>query len=609
MSSLNNGNPFLSSATAEDDKVVWSTKTVEYLIEAMDEGANVKVAKPFYEGNLNLRKGNIVFEYTKHEIDEIKKCRKDIVYFAEKYATVMTDDGLQRIKLRDYQKDMLRHFVANRFNVVLASRQIGKTICSSIFIAWYSLFNFDKNTLVVANKGATMKEILDKGKAILENLPFFMKPGILKYDVQNMKFDNGCRIQGQSTSGKAGIGFTIHLLFLDEFAHVKESFVNSFYENIYPTLSASAISRIIITSTPNGFNKFFKIYDEATKGDNEYAPFKVDWWQVPGRDEAWREREIKNLGSEEAFNRQYGNQFMASSSILLKGTTLKRLSNGAHKYQYVDFEELEQLERDLERYLKFSPEFDVDNIKAEDNYFVFSVDIGAGEGGDESVINIFQVLPMEKKYYEKIPTPGSVHDFFMLKQVGIFRGNDIPIEDFSKILYVVGYEIFFSENVKIVLEWNAFGGEVIKNLQTCFPFKNNFDEESIVKYKHRADAKLLKFGLRLKVDNKLIICQDTRKQIEYRRIEIDDFGTVEQFKTFGKLAKGSYGGQQGNDDAAMTVVNASTFLNTMDFADFVDEYLDQDQHVHLNDEMEAVLYKDRDSVDGNLNFDIYDLIK
>jgi len=31
---------------------------------------------------------------------------QDIVYFAEKYAVVMTDEGIQQVKLRDYQKNV-----------------------------------------------------------------------------------------------------------------------------------------------------------------------------------------------------------------------------------------------------------------------------------------------------------------------------------------------------------------------------------------------------------------------------------------------------------------------------------------------------------------------
>ena len=247
---------FELQVTTGEESFAWTTESVNQLLLALEEGYKPK-STPFYEGNPNLRKGNIVFNYTPEELREIKKCATDIVYFANNYCTVMTDEGLQTIILRDYQENMLRQFQKERFNVCLASRQIGKTISSSIFIAWYILFNFDKNALILSNKGATTMEIIDKGKTILENLPFFLKPGVIKWDVFNSKFDNGCRIIGQTTTKKAAIGFTIHLLFMDEFAHIPQNFVETFYENVYPTVSASKNSKVIITSTPNGFNKFY----------------------------------------------------------------------------------------------------------------------------------------------------------------------------------------------------------------------------------------------------------------------------------------------------------------------------------------------------------------
>jgi hypothetical protein len=192
-----------SESEADTERLVWSTKNVNDLILAMDQGYKPKVAMPFYEGKQFLRRGNIVFEYTDEEIAELAKCANDIVYFAETYAVVMTDDGVQKVKLRDYQKQLLRDFQDNRFNVVLASRQMGKTVTASIFNAWYLTFNFDKTTLLLANKSDSTKEIIDKAKVVIENLPFYMKPGILKYDVMNVRADNGCRLVGQSTTAKS----------------------------------------------------------------------------------------------------------------------------------------------------------------------------------------------------------------------------------------------------------------------------------------------------------------------------------------------------------------------------------------------------------------------
>jgi hypothetical protein len=585
------------------ESFAWTSNKVEKLMLALDEGYKPK-STPFYEGNPNLRKGNIVFNYTDEEIREIKKCAKDIVYFANTYCTVMTDYGLQTINLRPYQEDMLKQFQAERFNVCLASRQVGKTICSSIFIAWYSVFNFDKNSLILSNKGATTREIIDKGKTILEHLPFFIKPGTLKWDVFNSKFDNGCRIIGQTTTKKAAIGFTIHLLFMDEFAHIPANFVDTFYENVYPTVSASINSKVIITSTPNGFNKFYDIYTAADRGLSEYVPFRVDWWDVPGRDDTWMRQEVANLGSEEAFNRQYGNQFIAGSSLLLNPASLKKLTENQVKFEHKEIPEFDDAEIDYSGLL-WQPGFNLDEIEEDYNYWVFSVDIAEGTGGDYSVINIFQIQMLDQSDWKNVTTPGSFIDFFGIRQVGRFRSNEHTIEEFAKTLYILAFDLFYSENVKLIIEWNMFGGELIKRMETVFPQRNEFDEESVVKFKHRVDAKTKQFGLKVKKDNKPIFCQNFKKYISQNKIQIFDKDTVKESSTFGKLPNGSYAGQLGNDDLIMTCINSSEFFTTLDFSDFVEEIYDViDPSIqNLIDEI-----LEKDSKGGNLNFDIYDLI-
>jgi len=581
----------------------WTTQKVDQLMLAIDEGYRPK-SVPFYEGNPNLRKGNIVFSYSDKEIKEIKRCAKDIVYFANNYCTVMTDAGLATITLRPYQEDMLKQFQAERFNICLAARQVGKTICSSIFIAWYSVFNFDKNTLILSNKGATTREIIDKGKTILEHLPFFIKPGTLKWDVFNSKFDNGCRIIGQTTTKKAAIGFSINLLFMDEFAHIPANFVDTFYENVYPTVSASINSKVIITSTPNGFNKFYDIYNAADKGLSEYVPFRVDWWDVPGRDDAWMRQEVANLGSDEAFNRQYGNQFIAGSSLLLGAASLKKLTENQVEFEHREIVEFDDAEIDYSGLL-WKPGFNLDEIEEDYNYWVFSVDIAEGVGGDYSVINIFQLKMLEQKDWKSITTPGSFVDFFAISQVGRFRSNSHTIEEFAKSLYILTFDLFFSENVKLIIEWNMFGGELIKRMETVFPQRNEFDEESVVKFKHRVDAKTKQFGLKVKKDNKPIFCQNFKKYITQNKIQIFDKDTIKESSTFGKLSNGSYAGQLGNDDLIMTCINSSEFFTTLDFSDFVEEIYDEiDPAIQIK--LEEILEKD--SKGGNLNFDIYDLI-
>jgi len=594
-------------SNVDSERIIWSTKQINDLLLALDQGYRPKVKMPFYEGKQFLKKGNIVFEYTDEEITELARCAADINYFAEKYAVVMTDDGIQQVKLRDYQKHMLKNFQNERFNIVLASRQMGKTVTASIFNAWYLTFNHDKNTLLLANKSESTKEIIDKAKVVIENLPFFMKPGIIKYDVMNVRCDNGCRLVGQATTAKAGIGFTIHNLYLDEFAHVQHTIVDSFYENVYPTLSASKVSRINITSTPNGFNKFYEIYAAAERGDNEYSAIRIDWWQHPDRDDAWYERELKNLGSIEAFNRQYGNEFVSSSNLLLDPADMKVMRKRMKQFVWHDMEEFDSAKLDTKGFLGFHPDFDTTDARNAEKFWLFSVDIAEGNGGDYSVINIFEVVPMEDDELDKVISPGAMYDFFKLEQVAVFRSNEHVIEDFAKILYILAIDIFYFENVKMIIEYNTYGTVLIQYLRTIFPQTNDFDDDMIIRFRHRHDAKTLKPGIKLKADNKAIFCQNFAKLYKTNRINITDEETVREASLFGTLPNGSYGAQMGNDDIVMTAITSTEFFNTTDYADYIEELLDfiePEKHA----KMEEILYKEVSEA-GDLQYDIYDLLK
>tara|TARA_R100000908_G_C3750288_1_gene144912 strand:+ start:14 stop:1189 length:1176 start_codon:yes stop_codon:yes gene_type:complete len=391
---------------------------------------------------------------------------------------------------------------------------------------------------------------------------------------------------------------------MDEFAHIPANFVNTFYENVYPTVSASANSKVIITSTPNGFNKFYDIYDAADKGLSEYTPFRVDWWDVPGRDDAWMKQEVANLGSDEAFNRQYGNQFISSSGLLLSPDSLKKLVEFQKDFEFKDIIELEDVDVEYEG-LAWHPDFNLDVVDSEDHYWMFSIDLAEGNGGDNSVINIFEIELMDETDFDKIKNPGSFMDFFRINQVGRFKSNEHTIEEFAKVVYTLAFDLFYSENVKMVIEWNMFGGELLKRLETVFPQRNNFDEETLVKFKHRVDAKARQFGLKIKKDNKPIFCQNFKKYVAQNRIMFSDKATIKEAGTFGKLPNGSYAGQLGNDDMIMTCINSSEFLTTTDYSEFVEEIFEV-MEPGIKSRIEKIL--EQDSKGGHLNYDIYEII-
>jgi len=274
----------------EEKKFVFTSKLVDEITEKINDGVVVKrFQNPWFKNEIGYRRAGVTFMMTEDEIQEYIKCKLDIQYFAEKYCRIKTEDGsIQNIKLRDYQRDILNLYTKNRFSILCGSRQIGKTINAAITMLHFITFNNDKNIMIVANIRGTTIEIIDKIRNIYAQLPFFLKSGIKNLNQQSMIFDNGCRIKSSARSKTPAIGFTIDFLYLDEFAHIPSNIIEPYYQAAFPTVSAIENSKIIITSTPNGMNLFYRLLSDAERpeGDplkNNYKPMRVYWHQVPGR--------------------------------------------------------------------------------------------------------------------------------------------------------------------------------------------------------------------------------------------------------------------------------------------------------------------------------------
>lgn len=557
------------SGSAEDTNTsIWTTNRINKLLDDIEnDGFDIKGLhnSPFKDNDINLKRGNLPFEYTPEEWEELKKCKADIIYFATNYCKIQTGDGVKFIKdtpgLRDFQEEILNSFRGNKYNILMASRQTGKSVTSAIFILWYLLFTSDKTALIVADNFTTTRELLDKFRICLDGLPFFMKPGIKHINSGNIKFDNDSRIVGRTTTKKSGIGLSVNVLYIDEFAHIDEAKLDEFYRAILPTITADPNAKVIITSTPNGKNKFYEIWVDAVAGISDYVPLRVDWWQVKGRDEAWKQAVIANMGSVEDFNQEYGLQFFSSDQLLLNSNELKRLYNIKADYINTTFAlpEEKQWINDCftvhPNYAKKSP-FD---YKSDRSKYVFSIDTADGTGGDYSVLNIYKIvcLPVNELLKKKEAIRNEI-DTTSLIQVATFRTNEYDINDFAAGVEFITYDLFNPENVRIVLEMNH-KGEIIKNR---LEGNESFWSSQLVHTKHTEMAVSVKPGLRLGPTNKVRYCEKFKYFVEVKKIIPNDFLTVMELMAFGKTKGGSYRGQNGNDDLAMTCVNLAPALES-----------------------------------------------
>lgn len=247
-----------------------------------------------YKDDGIIKRPNKKMSFDKHMLINFAACARSVKYFAENYYYIISlKKGSHLMELRDYQIRMLDSFENNQLSVVLSGRQSGKTTCAAIYILWFCCFNKDKTFAVLGNKADTAKSILSEIKDAYEKLPEWLKPGVEEYNAYNIKFDNGCSIIGKATSVNALRGETCAGIFLDEFAFVPNA--EEFWATNYPTISTGG--KCIMVSTPCGTaNLYYKIWKDAIDKKNTFNPVKVDWWEVPGRDENWKKETIKNLG-------------------------------------------------------------------------------------------------------------------------------------------------------------------------------------------------------------------------------------------------------------------------------------------------------------------------
>ena len=473
-----------------------------------------------YLGNPNVKRDGIVQEWNQQEVIEYAKCMNDASYFAKKYCKIISlDRGLVNFNLYPYQEKMFDHFNSNRFSIILACRQSGKSISSVAYLLWYALFHSEKTIAVLANKGATAREMLARVTLMLENLPFFLQPGCKALNKGSIEFSNNSRIIAAATSGSSIRGMSVNLLFLDEFAFVDND--AEFYTSTYPVISSGKTSRVIITSTANGVgNVFHKIWEGAVQGINEFKSFRVDWWDVPGRDEEWKRQTVSNT-SEIQFEQEFGNSFLGSGDTLISAEYLLRFRSNPCKKITSDGVKIYEEPK-------------------EGHSYIMTVDVAKGRGQDYST---FTVIDISTRPFE---------------QVAVYRCNTISPILFPNIIYK--YAKVYND-CYVVIESNDQGGLVTHGLYYELEYEHMHMESLI-----RADQ----LGVEMNRKIKRIGCSAIKDLIESRKIKIYDANTIMEMSTF--VAKGvSFEASDGNhDDLMMNLVLFGYFAVSNSFEQLTD---------------------------------------
>jgi hypothetical protein len=250
-----------------------------------------------YMNNPNLKKIGVAISYTEEQILEIQKCSEDPVYFIDNYCYIVTlDHGIQKFKLYDCQKKKIETIHNNRRIIIMESRQAGKTTTSAAYILWYTLFQADKNVAILANKEKTSREILSRYQLMYENLPIWMQQGIRVWNKGDIELENGSKCFTAATTAAGIRSKSVNLLYIDEAAIIPNNIADAFFTSVYPVVSAGKTTKILITSTPLGYNHFWKFWNDAENNRNGFVPLFIPYWEIPGRDEKWAEEQRRVLG-------------------------------------------------------------------------------------------------------------------------------------------------------------------------------------------------------------------------------------------------------------------------------------------------------------------------
>lgn len=340
--------------------------------------------------NPNLKRAHATSEFDGDKIAELMRCKKDPIYFMEKYVKVQhPTKGAVPFILYPYQKEMVLAIHENKDTILLCSRQMGKTTVAAMYILWFATFHRAKRCVIASKAMAHAVEIQSRVKFAYEELPEWLKAGCTFYNRTSIEFDNKSVIISEATSEKTGRGSSPSIIFLDEIAFISKRIQDEMWGSLTPALSTGG--KFVITSTPNGDSDLFAtLWRGANSGQNSFKPLQFLWWQHPDRDKSYYDEMVGKLGPIRA-RQELDCEFLSSDALLVNSMRLNQLRHENHLWESLGF--------------KFwVPE---EELGGRDKVYMLSMDPATGSGNDFTSIEVF--------------------DFPGLNQIAEYRTNDVNI--------------------------------------------------------------------------------------------------------------------------------------------------------------------------------------
>lgn len=319
----------------------------------------------------NIKRANTSSEFSPEDIQSLKLCMDDPIYFIEHYVKVQhPTQGTVPMILYDYQKRMIDSIHNNKDTIVLAARQLGKTTVVAAYILWFTCFRPDKLCVIASKAMNHAVEIMSRIKFAYEELPLWVKPGCKYYSRTSIEFDNGSKIKSEATSEKTGRGGSPSLLFIDEIAFLNRRIQEEMWASIAPSLSTGG--KFILTSTPNGDSDLYAtLWRGANSGTNNFNPVQAHWYEHPDRGEAYYKEMLGKLGDLKT-RQEILCEFLSSDSLLIDSRKLYSVIASPPLTENMGFQ------------------FWTDQIGGRGKTYLVGVDPATGNGNDFTVIEILE---------------------------------------------------------------------------------------------------------------------------------------------------------------------------------------------------------------------------
>ena len=492
--------------------------------------------KESYRDNPLLKRVGVNVPFTEEQVQEYIKCSNDPIYFAKYIKIITLDEGVVPFKMYEFQKNMIETFHNNRFTIMKCPRQVGKTTTTVAYLLWTILFKDSQSVAVLANRGETARGILGKLQLAYENLPMWLQQGVVEWNKGRVELENGSVIVASSTSSSAARSGSFNIVFLDEFAFVPSNIATEFFTSVYPVITAGTKTKIIIVSTPNGMNLFYKIWTDAVNKRNNYVPFEVHWSMVPGRDENWKEETIKNT-SERQFAQEFETEFLGSSNTLISGYKLQQL-------RYTDA----IAEHDKMKIYEYPIKGDDDAKK--DHLYAICVDISEGRNLDCSAFSIFDIST----------TP--------YRQVATYKSSSISPILFPTVIYNAA-RLYNDAYILVEINNNPQVADIIHQDLEYENLWKIFTGNKKPQQLHSGFGRGVQMGLKMSPAVKRIGCSNLKTLIEGDKLLIADFDTYSELTTFVANKTSFAAEDDHNDDLVMTLVIFAWVATQKYFKDIV----------------------------------------